>query len=74
MKQKRKNPATPSHNLWCLNCHTFGHSKDDYRLPKGAGAQINWVEDSLPAQEDTYYAEGADGQVYQISLGSNAGP
>ncbi|KAL2629274.1 hypothetical protein R1flu_013960 [Riccia fluitans] len=74
VKEKRKNPAAPHQNLWCSNCHSSGHLKDDCRLPKGAGAQVNWVDDSSPAQEETYYAEGADRQVYQIFLGSNAGP
>ncbi|KAL3695235.1 hypothetical protein R1sor_009311 [Riccia sorocarpa] len=63
VKEKRKNPSAPRHNLWCSNCHSTGHTKDDCRIGKGSGAQVNWVEESTPSTEESYYAEGADGQL-----------
>ncbi|KAL3682296.1 hypothetical protein R1sor_000318 [Riccia sorocarpa] len=73
VKDKRKSPAAPRHNLWCSNCHVTGHTKDDCRLSKGAGSQVNWIEEGK-SPEDSYYAEGADGQVYHINLSSSSGP
>ncbi|KAL3680089.1 hypothetical protein R1sor_023045 [Riccia sorocarpa] len=61
VKQKRKNPSAPRHNLWCSNCHSNGHTKDDCKMAKGSGNQVNWVEESTPSADESYYAEGADG-------------
>ncbi|KAL3680789.1 hypothetical protein R1sor_023745 [Riccia sorocarpa] len=66
VKEKRKNPSAPRHNLWCSNCHSTGHTKDDCRMGKGSGAQVNWMEESTPSTNESYYAEGADGQTTAV--------
>ncbi|KAL3682838.1 hypothetical protein R1sor_000860 [Riccia sorocarpa] len=59
VKEKRKNPSAARHNLWCSNCHSTGHTKDDCRMGKGSGTQVNWVEESTPSTDESYYAEGS---------------
>ncbi|KAL3679463.1 hypothetical protein R1sor_022419 [Riccia sorocarpa] len=41
VKEKRKNPSAPRHNLWCSNCHSNGHTKDDCKMAKRSGNQVN---------------------------------
>ncbi|KAL3694862.1 hypothetical protein R1sor_008513 [Riccia sorocarpa] len=75
VKEKRKNPSAPRHNLWCSNCHSNGHTKDECKMAKGSGNQVNWVEESTPSTDESYYDEGADGLVHHISLSNgNTGP
>ncbi|KAL2633147.1 hypothetical protein R1flu_004626 [Riccia fluitans] len=78
-KEKRKDAMTLRHDLWCSLCGNQGHTKEDCRLPKSnqsAAANSHWMSEVPTSSTDDYYAEGADGHVYHVSMAgtSSGGP
>ncbi|KAL3687692.1 hypothetical protein R1sor_014001 [Riccia sorocarpa] len=69
-KDKRRDPKAVRHNLWCANCHSSGHTKDDCRLPKTG--QSYYIDEVNSAASEDYYTEGVDGTVYHVSMGGNS--
>ncbi|KAL3686590.1 hypothetical protein R1sor_009164 [Riccia sorocarpa] len=69
-KEKRKDAKSLCYDLWCSIYHNQGHTKDDCRLPKANTTTTNthWIAEAPVTTADDYFAEGADGQVYHVSM------
>ncbi|KAL2631421.1 hypothetical protein R1flu_016107 [Riccia fluitans] len=69
-KEKRKEAKALRHDLWCSICHNQGHTKEKCRLPKASTTMANthWIGKATTSSAENYYAEGADGHVYHVSM------
>ncbi|KAL2623794.1 hypothetical protein R1flu_008039 [Riccia fluitans] len=66
---------TLRHDLWCSICRNQGHTKEECLFPpksNHAVANTHWISKIATSSSDDYYAEGADGQVYHVSMAGAA--